>query len=127
MFHVFVHKSKAYFWQYHHINILLSFQNDIQCVSGVVSITEGNYFLDLCDQTFLSYRVLISRFIVLGFSIIVNPHQRITMTGDLIQLAGDVKKLQACLCAFTKTINNRAAEVAAGCGIVETSFKLKSM
>jgi hypothetical protein len=41
------------------------------------------------------------------------------MTGDLIQLAGDVKKLQAYLFTFTKTINNRATGVAAGCGIVE--------
>jgi len=91
----------------------------MQSVSGVLSITEENYFLGLCDQRFVPYSVLISRFIVLGFSIIVNPHQLITMIGDILQLAGDVKKLQACLCTFTKTINHRAVGAAAGCGIVE--------
>jgi hypothetical protein len=91
----------------------------MQSVSGVVSITGENYFLGLCDQKFLPYTVLISRFIVLGFSIIVNPHQLITMITDLLQLAVEVKKLQACLCTFTKTINRRAAGVAAGCAIVE--------
>jgi hypothetical protein len=91
----------------------------MKSVSGVVSITEENYFLGLCDQKFLPYTVLISRFIVLGFSIIVNPHQLITMIGDLLQLAGDVKKLQVCLCTFTKTINHWAAGVVTGCAIVE--------
>jgi len=41
------------------------------------------------------------------------------MTGDLIQLAGDVKELQACLFTFTKTINNLATGVVADCGFVE--------
>jgi hypothetical protein len=54
MLHAFVYQSISLFWQYYHIHIALSLQNDIQIVSVAVSGTEGSYFLDLSDQKFLS-------------------------------------------------------------------------